>query len=50
VKRYCEALGHRVIRLRRIAFGPLRLTGLAPGRCRVLTPSEHAALRRLRAP
>jgi 23S rRNA pseudouridine2605 synthase len=44
VKRYCEALGHRVRRLRRIAFGPLRLGGLAPGACRPLTPREVAAL------
>jgi 23S rRNA pseudouridine2605 synthase len=45
VKRYCEALGHRVRRLRRIAFGPLRLGGLAPGACRPLTPRELSALR-----
>ena len=25
VKRYCEALGHPVMRLRRVQFGPLRL-------------------------
>lgn len=45
VKRYCEALGHRVRRLQRIAFGPLRLGSLAPGACRPLTPHELAALR-----
>ena len=45
VKRYCEALGHRVRRLRRIAFGPLRLGALAPGACRPLTPREVGALR-----
>jgi 23S rRNA pseudouridine2605 synthase len=45
VKRYCDALGHRVRRLRRIAFGPLRLGALAPGACRPLTPSEVRALR-----
>jgi pseudouridine synthase len=50
VKRFCQALGHRVLRLRRIAFGPLRLEGLATGRYRVLTPAERAALRRLRGP
>jgi 23S rRNA pseudouridine2605 synthase len=45
VKRYCDALGHRVRRLRRTAFGPLRLGGLAPGACRALTARELAALR-----
>lgn len=45
VKRYCEALGHPVVRLRRVAFGPLRVTGLAPGACRPLTRAEVAALR-----
>lgn len=45
VKRYCEALGHRVQRLRRIAFGPLRLGALPLGACRALTPSEVTALR-----
>jgi len=45
VKRYCDALGHRVQRLRRIAFGPLRLGALRPGACRPLTPGEVAALR-----
>jgi pseudouridine synthase len=45
VKRYCDALGHRVRWLRRIAFGPLRLGGLAPGACCPLTPGELAALR-----
>ncbi len=28
VKRYCEALGHPVVHLRRIAFGPIRLGNL----------------------
>jgi len=45
VKRYCEALGHRVIRLRRVAFGPLELGSLASGACRPLTPREVAQLR-----
>ncbi|MBI4246578.1 MAG: rRNA pseudouridine synthase [Candidatus Rokubacteria bacterium] len=45
VKRYCEALGHPVRRLRRVAFGPLRLGDLPPGAARLLTPRELRALR-----
>src|SRR5947208_10963305 len=45
VKRYCAALGHRVRRLRRVAFGPVRLGDLPRGRYRRLTPHEISALR-----
>jgi pseudouridine synthase len=45
VKRYCEALGHPVHRLRRIAFGPVTLGDLPRGAHRPLTPRELAALR-----
>jgi 23S rRNA pseudouridine2605 synthase len=45
VKRYCAALGHGVRRLRRVAFGPIRLGGLAPGASRPLTSDEVSALR-----
>jgi pseudouridine synthase len=45
VKRYCSALGHPVRRLRRIAFGPLRLGTMPPGGWRPLTPAEVRALR-----
>jgi 23S rRNA pseudouridine2605 synthase len=45
VKRFCEALGHPVSVLRRIAFGPVALGALAPGQSRPLTASEVAALR-----
>jgi 23S rRNA pseudouridine2605 synthase len=31
VRRMCEAVGHPVLALRRVAFGPLRLGTLAPG-------------------
>ena len=45
VKRYCDALGHRVVRLRRVAFGPIRLGDLPRGKSRALTGEEVAALR-----
>ena len=45
VKRMCEAVGHRVVALERVAFGPLRLTGLAPGASRRLSPAEVQRLR-----
>ena len=45
VKRFCEALGHRVVRLRRVAFGPIALGHLRPGQWRILTPREVAQLR-----
>lgn len=45
VRRICEAVGHRVLRLRRVRFGPLRLRGLAPGQSRPLTPGELSHLR-----
>jgi 23S rRNA pseudouridine2605 synthase len=45
VRRMCEALGHRVTSLERVAFGPLRLSGLAPGQTRPLTSAEIDRLR-----
>jgi len=44
VKRLCRAVGLPVRRLVRVAFGPLRIGRLAPGRWRALTPREEAAL------
>jgi 23S rRNA pseudouridine2605 synthase len=49
VKRMCEAVGHRVKRLERIAFGPLVLGDLAVGRSRRLTAAEITQLSRLAA-
>jgi 23S rRNA pseudouridine2605 synthase len=46
VKRMCEAVGHRVKRLERIAFGPLKLGALQPGHHRTLSDDEVARLRR----
>jgi 23S rRNA pseudouridine2605 synthase len=44
VKRMCEAVGHRVLRLERIAFGPLGLGDLRPGSHRRLAGAEVQAL------
>ncbi len=45
VKRMCEAIGHPVSSLRRVAFGPLVLGRLPVGASRRLAPAEIAALR-----
>jgi 23S rRNA pseudouridine2605 synthase len=44
VRRMCEAVGHPVRRLERVAFGPLRLGGLPEGAHRRLSRRELAAL------
>jgi 23S rRNA pseudouridine2605 synthase len=44
VRRMCEAVGHPVRRLARVAFGPLGLDGLRPGAHRRLSEDEVAAL------
>jgi 23S rRNA pseudouridine2605 synthase len=46
VRRMLEAVGHRVTRLERVAFGPLGLRGLEPGQSRRLTRAEVERLRR----
>jgi 23S rRNA pseudouridine2457 synthase len=48
VRRMTAAVGHPTLRLVRVAIGPLRLDGLAPGQWRDLTPAELATLRKLR--
>lgn len=45
VRRMCEAVGHPVVALKRVAFGPLRLD-LPEGGSRRLTPAEVERLRR----
>lgn len=45
VRRMCEAVGHPVLELTRVAFGPLRLGRLAPGRHRLLSAEEVESLR-----
>jgi 23S rRNA pseudouridine2605 synthase len=47
VRRMCEAAGRPVIALERVAFGPLRLEGLAPGMHRRLSGLEIERLRAL---
>ncbi|HEY7633758.1 MAG TPA: pseudouridine synthase [Thermoleophilaceae bacterium] len=49
VRRMCEAIGHRVTALERIAFGPLRLERLPEGEFRRLTPAEVERLRKAAA-
>jgi pseudouridine synthase len=46
VRRMCASLELEVLRLKRIAYGPLTVEGLRPGEWRELTPKE---LQRLRA-
>jgi 23S rRNA pseudouridine2605 synthase len=45
IRRMCDAVGHRVESLERVAFGPLRLGTLPPGGHRRLTPAEVERLR-----
>ena len=45
VRRMCEAVGHPVAELERVAFGPLWLKGLEPGAHRRLTAAEIEKLR-----
>ncbi len=46
IRRLCEAVGHDVEKLKRVAIGPLALGSLPPGGSRLLSPQEVAALRR----
>jgi 23S rRNA pseudouridine2605 synthase len=45
VKRMLDAVGHPVLSLRRVAFGPLHLGRAAPGASRPLRPTEIRALK-----
>lgn len=40
LRRMCKSVGHEVLRLTRIAIGPLTLTGLSSGKYRHLRPQE----------
>jgi 23S rRNA pseudouridine2605 synthase len=46
VRRMCEAVGHPVVRLRRVRIGPIRDEHIRPGEFRDLSPGEIAALKR----
>ncbi len=45
VKRMFSAIGHPVLKLRRVAFGPIRLGDLPIGQFRYLTPKERERLK-----
>jgi 23S rRNA pseudouridine2605 synthase len=45
IRRLCEAVGHEVTGLKRVAFGSLELGDLAPGKWRDLTAEELMQLR-----
>ncbi len=46
VRKLFAAIGHPVIRLKRVAFGPLTLKGLRPGEIRPLSPKEISLLKK----
>ena len=46
VKRMLDAVGHRVLALERVGFGPLSLGDLGPGQHRRLSPAEVEGLRK----
>jgi 23S rRNA pseudouridine2605 synthase len=46
VRRMCSAVGHPVLKLKRIRYGPIRLGNLEPGFYRDLTPTEIEKLRK----
>jgi 23S rRNA pseudouridine2605 synthase len=46
VRKMCEAIGHPVVRLRRVRIGPIADDRLRPGQFRDLTPKEVNALKK----
>jgi len=46
IRRMFEAIGHPVSKVKRVAIGPIRDAGLAPGAYRKLSPAEVEALRK----
>jgi 23S rRNA pseudouridine2605 synthase len=47
VRRMMEAVGHPVVKLKRVAHGPFRLGGLRPGELKALTEREYLKVREL---
>lgn len=47
VKRLCQAVGHPVLKIRRVSYAGLGVGRLAPGALRELSPAEVERLRRL---
>ena len=47
VRRMMEAVGHKVLLLRRVRFGPIDLKGVEKGAWRDLTADEVRALKKL---
>ncbi len=50
IRRMCEAAGHPVLALKRVAMGPLVLGDLPAGKVRPLTPGEIEGLREILGP
>ena len=50
IRKMCEAIGHPVDSLRRVAIGPIRDAALKPGRWRDLTDNEIARLKKAAGP
>ena len=44
IRRMLEAVGHRTLRLKREAYGPMKLGDLKPGEWRIISEEEIAAL------
>ncbi len=47
IRRIFAGIGHKVQRLRRVAFGPLKLGEIVSGHYRMLTPTEVSKLRKV---
>jgi pseudouridine synthase len=50
IRRMCKSVGHPVLKLKRIGYGPLRLGDLKAGKFRILTAREIALLKEAAGP